>query len=66
MKHKILIQEQTKELSGTWIQQWAQGLMCIRPPIRNRPKNLKIFDELKYIMWTYKSALVGNVSFDSF
>ena len=33
-------------------QQWAQGLMCIRAPIRNRPKKLKIFDKLKYIMWT--------------
>ena len=47
-------------------QEWVQGLMCIRAPILNCPKNLNIFDELKYIMWTYKSVLVGNVSFDSF
>ena len=30
------------------------------------PKNLNIFDELKYIMWTHKSVLVGYVSFESF
>ena len=31
-------------------QEWAQGLMCIRAPILNRPRNLNILDELKYIM----------------
>ena len=47
-------------------QEWAQGLMCIQAPILNRPKNLNIFDELKRIIWTHKSMLVGNVSLESF
>ena len=34
--------------------------------ILKRPKNLNIFDELKYIMWTYESVLVGYASFESF
>ena len=40
-------------------QEWAQGLVCTRVHILNRPKNLNTFDELKYIMWTYTSVLVG-------
>ena len=47
-------------------QEWAQDLMCIWAPILNRPEYLNIFDELKYFMRTYKSVLVGNVSFESF
>ena len=47
-------------------QEWAQGLMSIRVLILNLSKNLKIFEELKYIMWTHKSVLLGNVSFKSF
>ena len=31
-------------------QEWGKGLMCIRPPILNCPKNLSIFDELKYVV----------------
>ena len=40
--------------------------MRIRAPILNRPKNFNIFDELKCIMWTYKSVLLDNASFKSF
>ena len=47
-------------------QEWTQSLMCIRDPILNRPQNLSIFDDLKYTMWTYKSVLVSNASFESF
>ena len=32
--------------------------MRIQTSILNRLKNLDIFDELKYIVWTYKSVLV--------
>ena len=39
-------------------QEWAQGLMCTGP-ILNRLKNLNIFDELKYVMGTYKSVLIA-------
>ena len=40
-------------------QKWALGLMCTWVLFLNRPKNLNIFDELKYIMWRYTSVLVG-------
>ena len=40
--------------------------MRIRTSIPNCPKNLNISDELKYITWTHKSVLVGNISFESF
>ena len=42
------------------------GPNAIWDPILNRSKNLNTFDEMKYIMWTYKSVLVGNVAFESF
>ena len=47
-------------------QEWTQGKMWLASPILNCSKTLNMFDELKYIMRTYKSMLVGNASFESF
>ena len=52
-----------------------QGLIKQRvgpgPDVHSGPysksfKNLNIFDELKYIVWTYKPVLVDHASFESF